>query len=64
MNRDDRMGYLELTNAYIKVTEEIGKRLNQKSRDISNKKEIESLRERQKELAAKIDEYNGVRDER
>lgn len=56
------MGYLELTNAYIKVTEEIGKRLNQKSRDISNKKEIESLRARQKELAKKIDEYNRVKE--
>lgn len=53
------MGYLELTNEYIKVTEEIGRRLDQKS-DISNGDEIKSLRKRQEELANKINEYNGV----
>lgn len=57
------MGYGELVNSYIKITEEIGRRSKNKDKDISNEEEIKSLRIRQKELSKKIDEYNGVKND-
>ena len=59
------MGYLELLNNYLKITEEIGRLEVQKlwDDDPSILKELESLRERQKEAADQLDEYNGVKNE-
>lgn len=59
------MGYLELSNNYLKITEEIGRLEVQKlwDDDPSILKELESLRERQKEAADQLDEYNGVKNE-
>lgn len=55
------MGYLELADKYTAITKEIGyiEKLMKKDKDLKYPRKLSQLRKEQKELAAKIDEYNG-----
>lgn len=59
------MGYLELTNRYIQITNLIShlETQSQEDNDLAVTRKIETLRSEQKELAKKIDDYNGVEKE-
>lgn len=60
------MGYLELVDKYTSVTREIGyiEDLIKKDEDLALVRKLKQLRREQRDLGKKIDEYNGVRDER
>lgn len=59
------MGYLELVNKYIAITNEIGyiEELMKKYKDLALKRKLNGLREAQAEAKREIDMYNGVRDD-
>lgn len=59
------MGYLELVDKYIAITNEIGyiEKLMKKYKDLALKKMLKRLREEQSEVKREIDRYNGVRDD-
>ena len=58
------MGYLELVNNYTSTTMKIKyvQELMKKDKNLDFMRKIEQLREEQKHLAGKIDEYNGVKE--
>lgn len=60
------MGYLELVDKYTSVTREIGyiEDLIKKDEDLALVRKLKQLRREQRDLGKKINEYNGVRDER
>lgn len=60
------MGYLELADKYTTITKEIGyiEKLMKKDKDLKYPRKLSQLRQEQKELRDRLDEYNGVRDER
>lgn len=59
------MGYLELTDKYIRITTEIIylKDLIKSDNDLALTRKLEHLRLEQKEVAYMIDEYNGVKND-